>query len=154
MDFYHLFIFHRLQIIPAWMPHLFSGETLIDRVVIWDFDERPFSGMVKAKTKLHMSKQEAKEKKMVRRVVFLAQSSSNSMPSWPCMRAQLGPTLCNPNMDCRLSGSSVHGIFHARMLEWVSMSYSRGSSWSRDQVCISCISRWSLPLCHLVFLKA
>ena len=35
--------------------------------------------------------------------------------------------LCNP-MDCSLPGSSVHGIFQARILEWVAISYSRGSS--------------------------
>ena len=36
-------------------------------------------------------------------------------------------TLCNP-MDCSLPGSSVHGIFQARILEWVAISFSRGSS--------------------------
>jgi len=40
---------------------------------------------------------------------------------------ELGPTLCNP-MDCSLSGSSVHGISQARVLEWVAISYSSGSS--------------------------
>ena len=38
------------------------------------------------------------------------------------------PTLCDP-MDCSLSDSSVHGIFQARILEWVAMLSSRGSSW-------------------------
>ena len=33
------------------------------------------------------------------------------------------PTLCDP-MDCSLPGSSVHGIFHARILEWVAISFS------------------------------
>ena len=37
------------------------------------------------------------------------------------------PTLCDPT-DCSLSGSSVHGIFQARVLEWIDISYSRGSS--------------------------
>ena len=37
------------------------------------------------------------------------------------------PTLCN-HMDCSLSGSSVHGILQARILEWVAISFSRGSS--------------------------
>ena len=37
------------------------------------------------------------------------------------------PTLCSP-MDCSLPGSSVHGIFQARVLEWVAISFSRGSS--------------------------
>ena len=37
------------------------------------------------------------------------------------------PTLCNP-MDCSPPGSSVHGIFQVRILEWVAVSFSRGSS--------------------------
>ena len=41
--------------------------------------------------------------------------------------AQSCPTLCNP-MDCSLPGSSIHGIFQVRVLEWVAMSFSRGSS--------------------------
>ena len=53
------------------------------------------------------------------------------------------PTLYDP-IDCSLPGSSVHEIFQARILEWVAISYSRGSSWPKDQThisCISCISR-------------
>ena len=45
---------------------------------------------------------------------------------------QLCPTLCDP-MDCSPPGSSVHGIFQARILEWVAISYSRGYSQPRDQ---------------------
>ena len=41
--------------------------------------------------------------------------------------------LCNP-MDCSLPGSSVHGIFQARVLEWVAISFSRGSSQPRDRI--------------------
>ena len=40
-------------------------------------------------------------------------------------------------MDCRLPGSSVHGIFQARGLEWVAISFSRGSSQPRDQTQVS-----------------
>ena len=40
--------------------------------------------------------------------------------------AQSCPTLCDP-MDCSPPGSSVHGIFQARMLEWIAISFSRGS---------------------------
>ena len=40
-------------------------------------------------------------------------------------------TLCDP-MDCSPPGSSVHGILQARILEWVAMPSSRGSSWLRD----------------------
>ena len=47
------------------------------------------------------------------------------------------PTLCD-HMDCRLPGSSIHGIFQARVLEWVAISFSRGSSWPRDWTRVSC----------------
>ena len=46
--------------------------------------------------------------------------------------AQPCPTLCNP-MDCSLPGSSVHGIFQARILERIAISYSRESSQPKDQ---------------------
>ena len=39
--------------------------------------------------------------------------------------SQSSPTLCDP-MDFSLPGSSVHGIFQARILEWVAISFSRG----------------------------
>ena len=45
-------------------------------------------------------------------------------------------TLCNP-MDCSLPGSSVYGIFQARVLEWVAMSFSRGSSRPKDRTWVS-----------------
>ena len=50
------------------------------------------------------------------------------------------PTLCDP-MDCSPPGSSVHGILQARILEWVAISFSRGSSWSKDWTHVSCIGR-------------
>ena len=63
---------------------------------------------------------------------------------WMCAKSCL--TLCNP-MDYSPPGSSVHAISQARILEWVSISYSRGSSWSRDRTHISCTGRWILYLC-------
>ena len=45
-------------------------------------------------------------------------------------------SLCDPK-DCSPSGSSVHGILQARILEWVAIPFSRGSSWLRDQTLIS-----------------
>ena len=50
--------------------------------------------------------------------------------------AQSCPTLCDP-VDCSLPGSSAHGIFQARILEWVAISFSRGSSPPRDQTQVS-----------------
>ena len=52
--------------------------------------------------------------------------------------AQSCPTLCDP-MDCSLPHSSVHGIFEARILEWVAISFSRGFSQAKDQTQVSCI---------------
>ena len=48
-------------------------------------------------------------------------------------------TLWGP-MNCSPPGSSVHGIFQARLLEWVAISSFRGSSQPRHQTCVSCIS--------------
>ena len=56
-----------------------------------------------------------------------------------CLVIQLCPTLCDP-MDSSPSGSSVHGIFQARILEQVAISSSRGSSQPRDRTRISCVS--------------
>ena len=44
---------------------------------------------------------------------------------------KLDPALCDP-MDCSPAGSSVHGIFQARILEWVAIIFSRRSSQPRD----------------------
>ena len=52
---------------------------------------------------------------------------------------QSWPTLCDP-MDCIPPGSSVHGIFQARILEWVAISFSRGSSRPRDRTQVFCIA--------------
>ena len=43
-------------------------------------------------------------------------------------------------MDCSLSGSSVHGIFQARVLEWIAISFSRGSSQHRNRTWVSRIA--------------
>ena len=62
--------------------------------------------------------------------------------------AQLCLILGDP-MDCSLPGSSIHGIFQARTLEWVAMSSSRGSSRPRDRTgvsYVSCLGRH--VLCH------
>ena len=58
--------------------------------------------------------------------------------------AQSCPTLHDP-MDWSLPGSSIHGIFQARVLEWVAIAFStRGSSQPNYQTRVSCIGRWIL----------
>ena len=56
-----------------------------------------------------------------------------------CMCARSCPTLCNP-MDCRIPGSSLHGILQAKILEWVAFSFSRRSSQPRDRTWVSCMT--------------
>ena len=52
---------------------------------------------------------------------------------------QLCLILCDP-MDCSLPGLSVHGVFLARILEWVAISFSWRSSQPRDQTHVSCLA--------------
>ena len=53
--------------------------------------------------------------------------------------AKLCPTPCDP-MHCSAPGSSVHGLLQARVLEWVAIPFSRGSSQPRDGSQVSCIA--------------
>ena len=66
---------------------------------------------------------------------------------WTSEVAQSCPTLCNP-MGCSLPGSSIHGIFQAKVLEWLAISFSRGSSQPRDWTQVShiagrCFTVWA-----------
>ena len=49
-------------------------------------------------------------------------------------------TLCDPMNYCSLPSSSVHGILQGRILEWIAISFSRGSSQRRDGTQVSCIA--------------
>ena len=71
------------------------------------------------------------------------QPSMTSVHTCCSLVAKSCATLCDP-MDCHLLGPSVYGISQARRLEWVAISFSRGSSQPRDWTCISCIGRWFL----------
>ena len=66
-----------------------------------------------------------------------------------CTCAQSCLTFCNPT-DCSPPGSSANGILQARILEWVAISSSMGSSRPRDRTHASCINRQAdgLPLSH------
>ena len=52
----------------------------------------------------------------------------------------LSPVRLCDRMDCSLSGSSVHGIFQAQVLEWIAIAFSRASSRPRNQTRVSCIA--------------
>ena len=66
-----------------------------------------------------------------------------------CMLTQSCPTVCDL-LDSSLPGSSVPGFLQAKMLEWVAISYFRGSSRPKDRThvsCDSCIGSWILYHC-------
>ena len=73
--------------------------------------------------------------------------------------AQSCPTLSDP-MDCSLLGSSIHGIFQARVLEWGAIAFSKGKSWALSKakkgLCCpqfeECISQSSMGLFYFIFL--
>ena len=76
--------------------------------------------------------------------VYIYIYSCPYLVSFPlCVFAQSSLTLCN-TMDCSPPGSSVHGIFQARILEWGAISFSRDSSQLRIEpasLFVSCIGR-------------
>ena len=76
------------------------------------------------------------------RGIFTTEAQGKPLLPLCVLAAQLCPTLCNP-MDWGLPGSSVHRIFQARILQWVAILFSRGSSRSRDRTT-------SLPHCRKI----
>ena len=56
-----------------------------------------------------------------------------------CLVTNSCPTLFDP-MDCSPPGSSLHGILQARILAWVAIHFSKGSSQPRDRTWVSCIT--------------
>ena len=79
--------------------------------------------------------------------IWLLALSESRCNQWTSEVAQSCLTLCDP-MDCSLPGFSVHGIFQARVPEWVAIFFSSGSSWPRDQTQVShiagrCFTIWA-----------
>ena len=79
--------------------------------------------------------------------IHYALNNHNDYVKWRSEVVQSCLTLCDP-MACSLPGSSVHGIFQARILEWVAICFSRGSSGPRDWTSVSrivgrCFTVWA-----------
>ena len=93
-------------------------------------------------TKQHTSEQLRVKEKIKREKLSWNKWNWKATYQIPCcsLVVQLCLTPCGP-LDCSLPGYSVHGILQARILEWVAISFSRGSSQPRDQTCYSCIGR-------------
>ena len=73
--------------------------------------------------------------------------------SWSVSVTQSCPPLCDP-MDCSPPGSSVHGILQARILEWVAIPFSRGSSWTRDWTWVSFIAGRFFTTCTTITFRS
>ena len=83
----------------------------------------------------------------VRRFTIWATREAQMISESESEVAQSCPTLCDP-VDCSLLASFVHGILHPRILEWVAISFSRGSSRPRDRTQVShiagrCFNLWA-----------
>ena len=90
---------------------------------------------------IFFSSRSSQPKDQTRVSCIAGQFFTNEPPRTPLKESEVSqscPTLCDP-VDCRLPGSSIHGIFQARILEWVAISFSRGSSQPRDRTEVSCI---------------
>ena len=97
-----------------------------------------------------------KKKKKKGRKLKQQQQEQQQKPRWwdfqrllatlniSCLEAQSWTTLCDP-MDYSLLGSSVHGIFHTRTLEWVAISFSWGFAWHRNRTGAPVLEAHSLP---------
>jgi len=82
----------------------------------------------------------------IKRHLLFGRKAMTNLSEWSEV-AQSCPTLCDP-IDCSLPGSSIHGIFQARILEWVAISFSRRSSQPRDWTWVShtvgrCFTIWA-----------
>ena len=65
-------------------------------------------------------------------ILFLERVKAKVLVTQSCL------TLCDA-MDCSLLGSSIHGIFQARIMEWIAISFFRSPSLHRDRIYVSCV---------------
>ena len=99
---------------------------------------RSYIHNIKSKTKLKLTKMSVI--KWVNKCVLVYSTKYNEiLVSLECLTTKSCPTLCDP-MDCNPPGSSLHGIFLARILEWVAMPSSRGFPSPRNWNCVSCLA--------------
>ena len=110
-----------------------GSKILVTKITIWNFFHRFLpSHRAQLFSKPAFTAQLLGEKRPGAWARVVSPCLSACSVAWPCL------TLCDPK-DCSPPGSSVRGVFQARMLEWVAISSSKGSSRSRDRTHISCV---------------
>ena len=123
---------------------IYIGGAKIISIVVFFF-------LIREKREIWSQSYDQDVDKSSRKVNHFKQNIFHTLCVFPV--AQTCLTLCNP-VDCNPAGSSVPGIFQARILEKVAISCSRGSPWHRDWThvclfCLLCCQAESLPLHHL-----
>ena len=152
----HFILCQPLLLLPSVFPQIrvFSNESDLHLrwPKFWNFSICPsneYSGLISCRhdwfnllaVQSLLQHYNSKPSILQRSVFFMVQLSHPYRTNGKSMKvkvAQLGLTLCDP-MDCSPPGSSIHGIFQDKNLEWVAISFSRGSSWPRDQTHVSLI---------------
>ena len=116
----------------CFLLHLFSSEKFWVRHIQWLYGIQVYLSVFK-----WIGKLSSKNQVQVR--LELVQISDDMADSFECYVTPVVSDSLQP-MDCSLPDSSVHGIFQARILEWVAISSSRGSSQPGDWTQVSCIA--------------
>ena len=133
----HLILCHPLFLLPSIFPNIrvFSSELAL-RIrwpKYWSFSfsispSNEYSGLISFRidwSELLAVQGNLKSLLWASQMALVVKKGKESEVAQSC------PTLCDP-VDCSLPDSSIHGIFQARVLEWVAISFSRGSSQPRD----------------------
>ena len=107
----------------------------------WDFPGKNIAMVAISFTKGSSQPQGSNPRLLYWQVDSLPQSHQGKVNEWSdlILGHSVMSNSCNP-MACSPPGSSVHGILQARILEWVSIPFSRGSSWPRDWSWVSHIA--------------
>ena len=112
-----------------------NEEYVHPKTCTWVFTEAIF---IISKAKLKLTKMSVS--KWINKCVLVYSTKYNEiLVSLDCLTAKSCPALCDP-MDCSPPGSSLHGIFPARILEWVAMPSSRGFPSPRNWNCVYCLA--------------
>ena len=130
--------------VPAWRPH---GQRSLEGYSPWGCKESDTTEQLSPRPSTHTRLNHLAIQKILHNII-------NKILHAKSLQSCL--TLCDPR-DCNPPGSSVHEIIQARILEWIVISSSGGSSRPRDQTLISCVSCVlyldSLPLSYLGSLR-
>ena len=155
---HQFFFFLRFTILSTRVTSLLHSECSVwisSIYLVKSLWYRPFSFMVPpppiiAPHLIHQSK--IQQQWLMKQTKGYSTKASQFQPCC-CLVAKSCLTFFWPHVGCSLPGSSAHGISQARTLEWVAISFSRGSLWPRDWTQVSCTAGRFFPV-WLLWLKS